>query len=305
MASNAYITDGKMMEFHRINGNQTMNFWRLSGTKQFTHFYPGDYLFFLAKGSEKKDTKEKGIIGYGKFNSSKSMSLTQMWNQFETLNGFSTKEEFKEAVKKISKTKQIPKTMHSLFLTDILFFSSPVYLSELDIIISTNLESYIYLNKQGVEATVKILKKAQQIGIDMWQAALDASINQEIFKTDVIVHTIAKKVNEIINYNKTESKILKKFMQNNQKDWDYIKGSRQALYNIKSKQLYLPLELKSKDKEAEFFEVIGKLLIIMSLLNDEPECKALTLELGLLVDKQLDEQKQSICKQVGISWIQL
>lgn len=304
MASIAYITDGKMMEFHRLNGNQTMNFWRLSSQKQFAHFYPGDYLFFLAKGSEKKTTKEKGIIGYGKFQSAKSMSLTQMWNHYETLNGFASKQEFKEAVKKVSKNKQIPKVMHGLYLTEILFFNSPIYLSEIDISISTNLESFIYLDKQGVQATVKILKKAQLIGIDTWQAAIDASINQEIFKTDVIVHVIAKKTNEIIDYRKPESKLLKKFLQSNQNGWDYIKGTRQGLFHAKNKQILLPLEFKNKDKDVDFFEVIGKLVVIKNQLKNEPECQSLTLSFGLLTDKTLEESKQDILNHLDLIWIQ-
>jgi hypothetical protein len=65
MSSIAYITDKNMIEFHRLNGNSTINFWRPSIGKRFTDFHPGDLLFFLAKGTERGSTKEKGLIGYG------------------------------------------------------------------------------------------------------------------------------------------------------------------------------------------------------------------------------------------------
>ena len=74
MASIAYVTDRKMIEFHRAYGNQMMNFWRPSSMKQFSQFNPGDYLFFLAKGTERFNGKEKGIVGYGKYNSAHTMS---------------------------------------------------------------------------------------------------------------------------------------------------------------------------------------------------------------------------------------
>ena len=66
MASIAYVTDRNMIEYHRINGNRTINFWKPSSQKKMNDFKVGDYLFFLAKGTEKGITREKGIIGYGK-----------------------------------------------------------------------------------------------------------------------------------------------------------------------------------------------------------------------------------------------
>ena len=58
MASIAYVTNSQMIEYHRINGNRTMNFWRPSYTKKFADFNDGDYLFFLAR------TEDGDWIGY-------------------------------------------------------------------------------------------------------------------------------------------------------------------------------------------------------------------------------------------------
>lgn len=53
MSSIAYITDSKMIQYHRLNGNRSLNFWRPSVNMNFSDFNKGDLLFFLAKGTEK------------------------------------------------------------------------------------------------------------------------------------------------------------------------------------------------------------------------------------------------------------
>ena len=59
MASIAYITDKKMIEYHRLNGNHSINFWKPSNTKKISDFHNGDLLFFLAKGTEKGKNKDR------------------------------------------------------------------------------------------------------------------------------------------------------------------------------------------------------------------------------------------------------
>ena len=46
MGSIAYVTDEKMLAYHRLCRNQSILFWRLSN-KKFTDFHKGDLLFFL------------------------------------------------------------------------------------------------------------------------------------------------------------------------------------------------------------------------------------------------------------------
>ena len=98
MASIAYITDRNMIEFHRLNGNRTMNFWRPSNSKKFTDFKPGDLLFFLAKGSERGRHREKGIVGYGRFQKAHTLSFRQMWNVYGTENGYASEDELYDAI---------------------------------------------------------------------------------------------------------------------------------------------------------------------------------------------------------------
>ena len=141
MASIAYITDRNMIEFHRLNGNRTMNFWRPSNSKKFTDFKPGDLLFFLAKGSERGRHREKGIVGYGRFQKAHTLSFRQMWNVYGTENGYASEDELYDAIVKVSKNKKMPKLMNCLYLTDVVFFQAPIYLSEIGVAISNKVES--------------------------------------------------------------------------------------------------------------------------------------------------------------------
>jgi len=290
-----------MIEYHRINGNQTMNFWRLSSQRKFTHFYRGDYLFFLAKGSEHKITREKGIVGYGKLDYSKTMTLTQMWKEYEQLNGFGTKEEFKDAVLKISKSKTIPKSMHSLFLKDVIFFKYPLYLSEIGIQVSSNLESYFYLDRQGVSATVKILKKAEEIGIDTWQVALDDQINKQIFKQDLETHVLSDFINSIFSSQKTPPRLLKRYLENNESDYEYIKGSKFALFNQATNELIFAYESKERQKEDSFYGLFGRLIALQEYLLHSKEGNKIPYEMTIISEQKIDENKISLLNNYEIN----
>src|SRR5690554_1263060 len=301
MASIAYVADKKMIEYHRINGNQTMNFWRLSSQRKFTHFYRGDYLFFLAKGSEHKITREKGIVGYGKLDYSKTMTLTQMWKEYEQLNGFGTKEEFKDAVLKISKSKTIPKSMHSLFLKDVIFFKYPLYLSEIGIQVSSNLESYFYLDRQGVSATVKILKKAEEIGIDTWQVALDDQINKQIFKQDLETHVLSDFINSIFSSQKIPPRLLKRYLENNESDYEYIKGSKFALFNQATNELIFAYESKERQKEDSFYGLFGRLIALQEYLLHSKEGNKIPYKMTIISEQKIDENKISLLNNYEIN----
>lgn len=302
MASIAYIADKKMIEYHRINGNQTMNFWRLSSQRKFTHFYRGDYLFFLAKGSEHKVTKEKGIVGYGKLDFSKTMTLTQMWKEYAELNGFGTKAEFKDAVLKVTKSKSIPKSMHSLFLKEVIFFKYPLYLSEINIHVSSNLESYFYLDRHGVSATVKILKKAEEIGIDTWQVALDDQINREIFIQDLQSHVLSDAINLIFNSQKTSPKALRKYLDKNRSRYEYIKGSKFALYSQTHNELVFANESKERQKEESFYGLFGRLIALKENLSKSKDVNDTNYAITIISEQSLDVDKTELLKKFDISF---
>ena len=59
MASIAYITDKKMIEYHRLNGNHSINFWKPSNTKKISDFHNGDLYFFWRRVLKKEKIKKK------------------------------------------------------------------------------------------------------------------------------------------------------------------------------------------------------------------------------------------------------
>ena len=164
MSSIAYISDAKMLEFHRLQNNRKMNFWRLNN-KGFTDFCQGEFIFFLSKDRRMMRNREKGIIGYGTLEGIDSLSVRKMWNKYGSYNGYSSYEEFSETLNKLSDKGETPKKISSLVVGDVVFFQGPIYLSEFDYNISRNIESYTYLEDK---VTVSILKKASEIGRDVW-----------------------------------------------------------------------------------------------------------------------------------------
>ena len=46
MASCIYVTNREMIEYHRLNGANELNFWRPLSQTRMKKFYPGDLIFF-------------------------------------------------------------------------------------------------------------------------------------------------------------------------------------------------------------------------------------------------------------------
>ena len=168
MAAIAYITDKNMIDFHRLNGNHTINFWKPSTSKKISNLKQGDLLFFLAKGTERGKQKEKGLMGYGKFQKSYTMSFQAMWSKYEIQNGYATRDGLEEAICKVTKNHRLPNMLNCLQLEEVVFFQYPIYLSEIGMQVSNKLESYLYIDKEDLYNTDKILKIANQFGVDVW-----------------------------------------------------------------------------------------------------------------------------------------
>ncbi len=130
MSSIAYISDEKMLDFHRKSGNRSINFWRLS-RKKFGRFHPGDLIFFLDKSQLHPETKEKGLVAYGRLKEIDSLSLKTMWERYETKNGYPHYEGLVEAIQSSNNDDEIKGRIQSLVLEDLIFFHSPVFLSDL------------------------------------------------------------------------------------------------------------------------------------------------------------------------------
>ena len=250
MSSIAYVTDQQMIEFHRINGNDGMNFWRPSVGKRFSDFAEGDLLFFLAKGSNNHISKEKGLIGYGRFTHAESLSAKQMWTRYENLNGYPTESLLKQAILRVAKSDTLPPKISCLHLKDVVFFQSPLYLSDLGLKISKNVESFIYLDKDDPEMTTKILLKANEIGIDYWTSAVSKSNpSSTVFDDDLSWHLLRKIEMDVPSFYRIEdqrkiTRLLSRY-KNDHLGVHWLSSLKQALIEFDENSIILTLGIVS------------------------------------------------------------
>lgn len=212
MSSIAYITDHKMLDNHRLNQNKTMNFWRLSTRVNFTNFGVGGLVFFLSKNKEHLSSKkEKGIIGFGRIKDIYVLSPKVMWKKFSKENGYNTYKEFIEAIKRFSKDNVIPKKISSLYLENVSFYQTPIYLSECGINISNNVESYVYIKPD--EAVIKLLEYGKN-NVDIWSANIDQFKKIDEEEIGAALALAHEKILDIKNYKRIPNDI-KKFLKEN------------------------------------------------------------------------------------------
>lgn len=295
MASIAYITDRHMIEFHRLNGNQTISFWRPSVGKRFADFNHGDLLFFLAKGTELKITGEKGIIGYGRFDHSISHSFRQMWNHFESLNGYPDQKSFKDAILRVAKAKTLPVSISSLILKDIVFFQAPVYLSEFGMKISNNLESFIYLDKDDPEMTVKILMKANEIGVDAWANAMSrSSRSSSVFDDDLARHILQLHLQNLGSLSteketRKQTRILSEVLKSRSGlQWLDVRKQELIAYEDEGLDLYFSIDCNKNQIMERVVYSFGKFSLIRKLANKIPNFDQ-KIRFKLLIDHELPD----------------
>ncbi|HET6785412.1 MAG TPA: hypothetical protein VFH18_05275 [Erysipelotrichaceae bacterium] len=309
MSSIAYITDKNMIEFHRLNGNSTISFWRPSAGKRFTDFNHGDLLFFLAKGTELKSTGEKGIIGYGRFQHSVQHSFRQMWNQYGSLNGYETTEDFKEAILRVSKDKILPTSLSSLILNEIVFFQAPVYLSELGMRISNNLESFIYLDKDNPEMTVKILLKANEMGVDAWSSAVSPyAPSSSVFDDDLARHIIQYRLSNIPNITteketKKQSKYLLEFSKK-EDNLQWIDERKQELvrFNEKGLEIISSVSTSKHSLMERLVYELGKFMLIKQMSHDIPNFNQKTLQYTVLIEHEVSDEVKQMFVSSGLNY---
>ena len=312
MSSIAYITDKKMIEFHRLNGNDTINFWRPSSSKRFTDFHPGDLLFFLAKGTERGPNKEKGLIGYGRYAQAVKLSFKQMWNQYGLLNGYPHEKDLKEAILKVSKEKTLAHTFSCLKLTNIVFFQSPVYLSEMGLHISSNLESYIYLDKEDPQTTARILMKAHEVGIDSWTSVVSQNApSEEVFTQDLIRHSLTLKISALPDLNRVEEhrKAIRLLSahQKNHPGRHWLDDRQNELFEFEGKTLVLTEVLISNKTELDkkLLMVIGKARMMAQQALALPEFNGHDLRFELVIDQDLGSMWDDVLSANAITPIRL
>ena len=262
MSSIAYVTDKKMIEYHRLCGNQNINFWRLANQKQFKDFHPGDLLFLYTRP---RRSKKKGFVGYGHFDSIQRMSLKKMWNKFGTDNGYESYEKLEEAILAASRDNKVPEEMNCLYLTNVVFFLSPIYPEEIGIHLANKLESYCYLDQNDPLVTVRILKAAGKVGIDAWSASQNLE-PETVFRRDEIRHQLAVCAKEIgeAGYTSQEKARAKRLI--NEKliqGYELIRGSSTDGVLIEEDRLTIaiPFVTQHKDFKTRRTELIGKMTL--------------------------------------------
>lgn len=305
MASIAYITDKNMIEYHRVNGNHTINFWKPSTTRKIQDFHVGDFLFFLAKGTEKGIRKEKGIIGYGKLKKSYTLSFSQMWNRYGCKNGYASKELLEEAICKVTKNHKIPDYLNCLILEDLVFFQAPVYLSEIGVEISNSIESYTYLDKTNIMNTSKILEVAQSVGVDLWSSMfckeehdflLDAKIN--------VINNICEK-NVCGIYSTHDIRNLYKFstsVMNHDERYRFMSNSKIEFMKIMDHRImiYLPCIVNSNEFLLKFQCLLGHYMVYQSYLSKTTYKD--DIQICLLFNQPLQEEYKGMLEQLQIQY---
>jgi len=294
MSSIAYITDKQMIEYHRLNGNSTINFWRPSSSKRFTNFNPGDLLFFLAKGTENRHG-EKGIIGYGRYTKLGQYSFNQMWQTYGTLNGYEDMPSFKDAMLKMTKNKQIRGRYSCLELTDIVFFQAPVYLSEFGVKISKTIESYIYLDKEDPDMTSKILIKANEIGVDAWSSAVSRyAPASSVFEDDLNRHILHLALNSLPSRanekeRRRQTNLLKHYIEHHLNESQWIDDRQQEICLINNEGIKIITAvscLKQNLKERLIYEIGKKYAVESSVVHIAGFCYT-NLSYEIMVEEKL------------------
>lgn len=260
MSSIAYVTDVKMLEYHRLCANRKILFWRFSSNKKFTDFEKGDLLFFFAKS---RFSSRKGLVGYAHYDSSMKLSTNKMWKDYQNLTGYDTKEQLEETIIRASRNHELPPTLSCLYLTDVVFFNSPVYPKDVGITIPAKLESYQYLDKDDPEITVRILKKASEAGIDVWSSDPNADPD-EIFHKDELRQQLAMVNKEVGPFHFTSSELskAKKLAQAKVKEGNFeaIQRSVTDVIRLEKKDVIigLPFVYNSQDREQRIQEFLGR-----------------------------------------------
>lgn len=300
MAAIAYVTDEKMIEYHRVNGSNSIVFWRLS-TKKFSGFNIGDLLFFLSKDNTTKTRKEKGLVGYGRFMGSSSMSITTMWRKHKSKTGYISKKELYDAIEKSKKTENMPEKIDCLVLDRVVFFRSPIYLSDLGYRISSNLESFTYLDKHEGKQTLRILEEAQKIGLDLWSsiqgAADETSFNQQLmqYKIATIVESLG--IDEEIT-SKYYKKVAKKHSIEN---YLWINNRHIGFINFgKPNTLYYLFQSNLRDSKNNYYKMIGQLVCLMQSIEHTTDEK---IKIIVVSNREFSRLQIEMLNRIGVTYL--
>ena len=301
MSSIAYVTDETMMEYHRLCGNRDMNFWRLSPKTEFTDFKPGDLLFFYARTPQ---SRKRSFVGYAHFRSASVLTLKKMWERYETKNGYDNIEQMKRAIEGSARDHKVPAKMSCLYLDGAIFFRSPIDPKDAGIKLSRSLESFTYIDQDNPGATVRILKLAEEIGVnDFWSASLNEECEQQ-FGVDMLDYQMAEIAGRIAPLMQSKSasakamKIMHAYIENHP-NLRMISGSSDAYACMENDMtIAMPFVYSSRQKDVLFQQLIGRYMRYKTELKhegihiDHTEIEVVTEEKDPEVETWVKELKQ-------------
>lgn len=301
MSSIAYVTDHEMIEYHRLHGATKIVFWRPTSQKKFHNFHYGDYLFFLTKGTEKGRNREKGMVGYGRYLQEDVRGVHELWKKYKKMTGYGSEAQLQEAIIKLCKGEPLPEKLHCLILEGVRFFQAPIYLSELNMKVSKQLESYCYLDQENYDTGWKILKKASEVGIDMWSSLVEhqnVGIDQDADM--ILMQSIYEKLktNDYSAYEKQRiTQFSKAYMKTS--TGTFLAGGMDDFMVIKDYHtyVYFPCLTSMKNWKKHLLTCIGRYVIATTLLKEKGSNASITI----LFDEPLREAKL-LCEQGHIQY---
>ncbi len=300
MAAIAYVTDEKMIEYHRLNGSSSIVFWRFS-KKNFSDFNIGDLLFFLSKDSTTKTRKEKGLLGYGRFMGSFTMSMATMWRKYKTKTGYISRKELYEAIDKSNKAKERPEKINCLVLDRVVFFRSPIYLSDLGYNIPINLESFTYLDKHEGKQTLKILEEAKKIGLDLW-SSIQGTADETSFNQQLLQYKIATIIESLSIEDEISKRYYKKIEKKHSIDnYLWINNKHIGFINFgKPNTLFYIFQSNIRDSKENYYKMVGQLVHLILYIEQTIDEQ---IEIVVVSNRELTDSQIKILNKMKVNYI--
>ena len=225
-----------MLEYHRLRASKSMVFWRFS-LRKFTRFYPGDLVFFIDSDSRYPATKEKGLIGYGRCSEIRNKTPKTTWDDHGSQTGYASYHDFTEAIRYYRKNDhRLPQTLQVIKLDNVHFFQSPIFLSEIGIEMSPRLESFLYIEQDKKDQSVKLLEIAKEIGIDQWTLSQNKKITDVSLEDDLNEQKIRNVLSTLdVSYSEQQLRLIKNHTERvviNKVFYSYNKGELKIFYPL-------------------------------------------------------------------------
>lgn len=172
MASIAHVISRNTVEFHRLHSHREIVFWRFN-TKNFSYFAHNDLLFFLCKTRR----HEKGLLGFGQLKQIKNLKTKTLYNRYQEKLGYASKDEFLNSISRLRDEQELPDKLNCLFLDNVTYFKSPIYLSDYGYDLNKQVESFVYFDSES-NITSQILRDVKKFsGLDLWSESQDDVIH--------------------------------------------------------------------------------------------------------------------------------